>query len=53
MAYAQIQDLEKSKLEILRLIERMSLGPPTVHRELSLMALILKWPGSESAKSLE
>jgi hypothetical protein len=54
MAYAQIQqELEESKLEIQRLRERMSLGPPTVHKELSLISLIPKWSGSESANYLE
>jgi hypothetical protein len=54
MAYAQIQqELEESKLEIQRLRERMSLGAPTVHKDLSLISLIPKWSGSESANSLE
>jgi hypothetical protein len=54
MAYTQIQqELEESKLEIQRHRERMSLGPPTVHKDLSLISLIPKWSGSESANSLE
>ena len=53
MARAQLQELEKSKLEIQRLRQRMSQGAPTVHQELSLISLIPKWPGSEPTNSLE
>jgi hypothetical protein len=54
MAYAQIQQkLEEAKLDIQRLRERMSLGSPTVHKDLSLISLIPKWSGSESTNSLE
>ena len=54
MAYAQLQqELEESKSEIQRLRERMSLGAPTVHKNLSLVALILRWSGSDSTNSLE
>jgi hypothetical protein len=54
MAYAQIQqELEESKLEIQRLRGRISLGPPTVHKDLSLISLIHKWAGSESANPLD
>jgi len=54
MAYAQLQkEVEESKLEIQRLRERMSLGTPTIHKELSLIALIPKWPGSEPTNHLE
>jgi len=53
MAYAQLQqELEESKSEIQRLRERMSLGTPTVHKDLSL-SLIPKWSGSDSTNSLE
>jgi hypothetical protein len=31
----------------------MSLGPPTGHKDLSLISLISKWSGSESENSLE
>jgi hypothetical protein len=47
------QELEESKSEIQRLRERMSQGAPTVHKELSLIALIPRWPGSEPTNSLE
>jgi len=54
MAYAQLQqELEESKSEIQRLRERMSLGTPTVHKDLSLISLIPRWPGSDSTNSLE
>jgi len=47
MAYAQLQkEVEESKSEFQRLRERMSLAAPTIHKELSLIALIPKWPGS-------
>jgi len=53
MAYAQLQqELEESKSEIQRLKERMSLGTPTVHKDLSLILLIPKWSGSDSTNSL-
>jgi len=54
MAYAQLQqEVEESKLEIERLRERMCLGAPTIHKELSLIALIPKWPGSQPTNHLE
>jgi hypothetical protein len=31
----------------------MSLGAPTVHKDLLLLSLILKWSGAESSNSLE
>jgi hypothetical protein len=52
MAHAQLQrELDESKIEIRRL--RMSLGAPTVHKDLSLISLIPKWSGSQSSNSLE
>jgi hypothetical protein len=52
MAHAQLQrELDESKIEIQRL--RMSLGAPTVHKNLSLFSLIPKWSGSESSNTLE
>ena len=54
MAYAQLQtEVEESKLEVQILRGRMSLGTPTVHRDLSVIALIPKWAGSEPTKHLE
>jgi hypothetical protein len=52
MAHTQLQrDLDESKLETQKL--RMSLGAPTVHKDLLLISLIPKWSGSETSKSLE
>jgi len=54
MAYAQLQHkLEETKLEIQRLRQRMSLGTPTVHKDLSLISLIPSWSGSDSTNFLE
>jgi len=54
MADATLQaELEKSKAEIVGLRERMSMGLPTVHKDLSLISLISKWSRSESAVPLE
>ena len=54
MADAKLQvELEQSKAKIVRLRERMSMGLPTVHKDLSLNSLIPKWSGSESAVPLE
>ena len=54
MAYAQLQqEREEPKSEIQRIRERMSLGAPTVHKDLSLISLIPRWSGSDSTNSLE
>jgi hypothetical protein len=46
-------ELLETKAEVHQLRERMSLGVPTVHRDLSLVALVPKWSGQESTVSLE
>jgi hypothetical protein len=46
-------ELAESKAEIQRLKERLLVGVPAVHKDLSLIALIPKWGGSESRESLE
>ena len=52
--YRQLQqELAESKTEILRLKEHMSLGTPTVHKDMSLISLIPTWSGSETAVPLE
>ena len=49
MADAHLQvELEESKQEIQRLRERLSLGTPTVHKDLSLVSLDQKWSGAET-----
>jgi len=54
MAYAQLQqEIEESKSEIQRLRELMSLGTPTVHKDLSLILLIPRWSGSDATNSVE
>jgi len=53
MAYAHLQELEESKSEIQRLRLRMSLGAPTVHKDISLISLIPTLSGSDSTNSLE
>jgi hypothetical protein len=51
-ASLQAQLLE-SKAEITRLTEHLSMKTPTIHNDLSLISLVPKWLGSESAVSLE
>jgi len=54
MADARLQaDLEESKQEIRRLRERLSLGTPTVYKDLSLVSLVPKWSGAETAVPLD
>jgi len=54
LAKARLQaELQESKAEIHRLKERMSLGVPTIHKEFSQLALILKRSGPEPVVTLE
>ena len=54
MAYALLQkEVEESKLEVQILRGRMSLGTPSVHKDLSVIALIPKRSGSEPTKHVE
>jgi len=46
-------ELSEAQLEIQRLRERLSTTPPTAHKDLSLVSLVPKWSGAESAISLE
>jgi hypothetical protein len=46
-------ELAESKAEIQSLKERLSVGVSAVHKNLSLIALIPKWGGSESGETLE
>ena len=48
-----LSDLQESRAEIQRLRDRLSIGTPTIHKDLSLISLIPKWSGSESAVLLE
>jgi len=46
-------ELSEAQLEIQRLRERLSTTTPTSHKDLSLVSLVPKWSGAESAISLE
>ena len=46
-------ELSEAQLGILRLRERLSTTPHTAHKDLSLVSLVPKWSGAESAISLE
>jgi len=46
MAEARLQaELVETKAELQRLRDRVSIGTPTVHKDLSLISLVPKWPG--------
>ena len=47
-----LAQLLESKAEITRLRDRLSIGTPKVHKDLSI-SLVPKWSGSESAVSFE
>ena len=54
MTDARLQaELAESKIEIQRLRERLSVGTPTVHKDLFLISLVRKWSGSEPTKHVE
>ena len=54
MAEARLQaELAETKAEIQRLRERFSIGMPTVRKDMSLISLVPKSPGSETAVPLE
>jgi len=46
-------ELNEMQIEIQRLTDRLATAPPTVHKDFSLVSLIPKWSGTESAVSLE
>ena len=46
-------ELEESKAEIARLRDRLEMGMPPIHKDLSLTSLIPKWSGAETAAPLE
>jgi hypothetical protein len=46
-------ELTETKAELKRLRESLALGPPTLHKDLSLVPLIPKWSGSDSTVNLE
>jgi hypothetical protein len=46
-------ELAEAKAEVQRLRERVYVGTPTVHKDLSLISLIPKWSGAETGIPLE
>ena len=48
-----LSELTETKNELQRLKERMSIGTPTVHKDLSLISLVPKWSGLDSGVTLE
>jgi hypothetical protein len=46
-------ELLETKNELQRLKKRMSLGTPTVHKDLSLISVVPKWSGSDSTITLD
>jgi hypothetical protein len=46
-------ELTEKKSELPRLKERMSIGAPTVHKDLSLISLVPKWSDLDSGVTLE
>lgn len=46
-------ELQKRKNELQRLRERMSVGTPTIHKDLYLISLLPKWSDSDSTVTLE
>jgi hypothetical protein len=54
MAEARLQaELAETKVEMQWLRERVSIGTPTVHKDLSLICLVPKWSVSETGVPLE
>jgi len=54
MAEARLRaELEESKAEIQRLKDRLSGGPPTVHKDLLLVSLVPRCSGLDSAVPIE
>lgn len=54
MAEARLQaELTETKAELQRFKERFSVGTTTVHKDLSLLTVVPKWSGTETAIPLE
>jgi hypothetical protein len=45
--------LAEFKAKVARLRDRLSVGDPTVHKDLSLVSLVHRWTGTDSASPLE
>jgi len=54
MAEARLQaEMAEAKLEFQRLKDRIPVGNPTVHKDLSLITLVPMWTGTDAAVTLE
>ena len=54
MAEARLQaELADAKAEVHRLKDRVPVGTPTVHKDLSLITFVPKWTGTDAAVTLE
>jgi hypothetical protein len=54
MAEARLQaELADAKAEVKQLKDRVPVGTPTVHKDLSLITLVPKWTGTDAAVTLE
>jgi hypothetical protein len=54
MAQAKLTaDLLEARAELQKLRDSMSVGAPAIHKDMSLIILIPKWTGSDSAVTLE
>jgi hypothetical protein len=45
--------LLEARAELQRLTDSMSVGAPTIHKDMSLNTLIRKWTGTDSAVTIE
>ena len=48
-----LSELTETKSELQGVKEHMSIGTPTVHKDLSLISLVPKWSGLDSGVTLE
>jgi len=54
MSEARLEaELAEAKLEFQRLKDRIPVGNPTVHKDISLINLVPKWTGTDAAVTLE
>ena len=54
MAEARLlAELADAKAELQRLKDRVPVGTPTVHKDLSLITLVPKWTGTDAAVTLQ
>ena len=54
MAEARLQaELAETKAEVQRVKDRVAVGTPTVHKDVSLITLVPKWTDTDAAVTLE